>query len=152
MHQKRQQFAPGSGILLIRAKPDHVTYPEDQGLLPATEAGCDRARDTARISCSSARHGGKLCSTSCQGCRGKGRTGRSTLMKIQTSGATAVPSNFCRWISACLCWSFAGAQPALLCIPQPCESPCTSTGPGTPVPAMAMSQKQEQPQMHLVSY
>lgn len=30
-------------MLPFRAKPDHVTYPEDQGLLPATEAGCDRA-------------------------------------------------------------------------------------------------------------
>lgn len=30
-------------MLLFRAKPEHVTYPEDQGLLPAAEAGCDRA-------------------------------------------------------------------------------------------------------------
>lgn len=142
VHQKRQQFAPGSGMLLFRAKPDHVTYPEDQGLLPATEAGCDRARDAAWISCSSAQHGGKLCSTSQRGCRGKGRTGCSMLMKIQTSGATAELSNFCRWILTCLCWSFAGAQPALLCILQPCGNPCTSTGPGMPVPAVAMSQKQ----------
>lgn len=129
-----------------------ITYPEDQGLLPPTEAGCDRARDTAQICCSSAWHGGKLSSMSWRGCRGKGRTGRSTLTKIQTSGATAQQSNFCRWISVCLRWSFAGAQPALLCIPQPCGSPCTSTGPGTPAPAVAVSQKQEQPQMHLASY